>query len=355
MFDQFRSFILGTLLVGGLGLGLSAAELPKARTVRELKDYHDILIFKGSEPVVFIKTDNDQTLVFGNSADDDNPQDSKAWNVFDVLYEDVPAIYELALALMAKGEWEEALKQLERCGNENTSVSKKKFSSTDVYANYVPHKYFLCYLNLGDADKTLATFEKILGHKSTHARIRVMLEALPLLIEKEKGELLQKVVAELKELSLSKRDKMEIALANALALSLGKKYAEAKTALNLVLDEYGTEFKDLASRIESINSTILVYHEKNYKAAIAYFEEIQKKSREKASADMYAKLGYCYSKMDKWEEARWNYIQAYLFGSFSKSQTLRLIESIEETNEHILPKESNAALSDFFAKVKKAP
>lgn len=355
MFDQYKSFIFGTLLLLGFEAGLSAADLPKARTARDIKEYHDILIFKGSEQVVFIKTDNDQLLVFGNSADDENPQDSKAWNVFDVLYEDVPAIYELALSLMAKGEWEEALKQLDRCGEETTQVSKKKFNSTEVYANYVPHKYFLCYLNLGESEKTLATFDKILNRKSTHSRVRVMLDALPLLIENEKIESLQKVVAELKEVGLSKRDKVEIALANCLTLSLSKKYAEAKTALNLVLDEYGAEFKEIAQRVENINSTILVYHEKNYKAAIANFEEILKKSREKASAEMYMKLGYCYSKIDKWEEARWNYIQAYLFGSFSKSQTLRLIEGIEAANEHIMPKESNAALSDFFAKVKKAP
>ena len=342
---------MATIFIGSL----VAADLPKARTAREIKDYFDILIFKGSEEPVFVKTDNSQTFVFGNSAEDDNPQDAKAWNVFDVLYEDVPAFYELALSLMAKGEWEQALKQLDRCGDESTQVTKKKFSSTDIYTNYVPHKLFLCYLNLGERDKALEVFEKIQNNKAAHSRVRVLLAAMPLLVEKENGEALHKVVNELKDISLSKRDKMEIALANCMALSLNKKYAEAKTNLGLVADEYGADFKELAGRVEDMNSTILVYHEKNYKQAISYFEDILQKSREKASTEMYMKLGYCYAKIDKWEEARWNYIQAYLFGSFSKKQKLRLIESIEDANTHILPKESNASLSDFFAKVKIAP
>jgi hypothetical protein len=354
MFRELKGSLVAILLGVSLASSVWAKELPKARSARELKEYADILIFKGTEDPIFVKEDDGLKLVFGSFADDDNPQDAKAWNIYDVLYEDVPVLYESALSLMAKGEWAEALKLLDRCAGENTQVSKKKFSSTDIYANYVPHKYFLCHLNLGEADKALEFSEKIQSNKMAHSRVRVMLMAIPLLIEREKAADIDKIVTELEALSLPRRDKMELALSKCLALSLNKKFKEAKASLQLVLDEYGADYSELAARVEDIQTTILVYHEKNYTQAVKVFEEILKKSREKASPDMYVKLAFCYSKLNKWEEARWNYLQAYLMGTFSKPKLLDLIAKIEETHTHIQPQEANVALGEFLEKVKKA-
>lgn len=347
----FLSFVLSMMLIPSVAV---AKDLPKARVARELSDYQDLLGFKEQEDVVFVVDDNSETLVFGMFEGDENPQDGRAWNTFDVLYEDVPVLYESALSLMAKGDWSQAMALLEKCKNENTAVSKKRFSSTKIYKNYVPHKMFLCHLNMGETEKALSLYKEIKSNKDAHSRVAVMLQALPLLIEAGEGKESLSLADELLKFKISRRDLVDVRLQRCLALSLNKDYRQAKLDLSALVDEFGEDYANLADRVAEAETTILVYHEKNYKKAVSFFEKMLDESREKATSDTYIKLAYCYGEQSKWEEARWNYLQAYLVGQFSEAGLKSLIEKIETANSKINSEKGNLALQSFFERVKKA-
>lgn len=342
------------LVMLGIASSLFSANLPKARVARELGDYADLLSFKDGEDVVFIVQDDSQILKYGMFEDDDNPQDSSAWNSFDVLYEDVPPLYESALSLMAKDDWKQALELLERSADEKTAVSKSNFRTSAVYKNYVPHKKFLCYLGLGQEDKAIEIANKIMGNANAHSRVQVMLRVLPIFVKQQDGKKALSVANELKDIRLPRKNLVDVRINHCLALSLTKKYSEAKKGLSALIDEFGEDYAGLGDRVAAAETTILVYHEKNYTKAIRYFEDSLKEAREKATADTYSKLAFCYGEKNKWEESRWNYLQAYLVGSFSSADLKELISKIEMTNSKINSEKGNVALESFFGKVKKA-
>ena len=350
-----RKMIFFAVLVGmTTSLYSAGPKSEKARLARELSDYTDLLSFKDREDIIFVIEDDGLVLKYGMFEDDDNPQDSSAWNSFDVLYEDVPVLYESALSLMAKGDWKQTLELLDRCASEKTSISKSKFSDSNIFKNYVPHKKFLCYLGLGQEEKAIEVSNDIMANAKAHSRVRVMLAVLPLFIKQENGSKALSIADELLKLRLPRKDLVDVRIHHCLALSLTKDYANAKKGLSVLVDEFGADYAGLGDRVADAETTILVYHEKNYSKAIRFFEDLLSKDRTKATADVYSKLAFCYGKKDKWEDSRWNYLQAYLVGSFSDVELKELISKIEMTNSKINSENGNVALESFFGKVKKA-
>jgi hypothetical protein len=349
-----RTYFLLFAFLLGASSSLWSKDVPKARIARSLDDYADMLSFKDSEEVIYVLEDDSKTLQYGMFEDDENPQDSNALSSFDVLYEDVPILYESALSMMAKGDWEQALELLKRSSSEKTPITKKNFSSTEVYRNYVPHKEFLCHLNLGDQEKALELFEKISKNSKAHSRYRVMLNALPVLVKMEKGREALKVSEELFKIRLPRSQLVDAKIQQALALSLTKKYQDARTALADLVNKYGEDYNGLGEKVKEAETTILVYHEKNYSKAVRYFEGLLKKDRKQATSDLYIKLAYCYGQQNKWEESRWNYLQAYLVGSLKGPELKDLIAKIEKTNSRINSEKGNDALENFFGQVKQA-
>jgi tetratricopeptide (TPR) repeat protein len=323
---------------------------PKARIVRELSDLKEILSFKSLEDEVYIHSHEWTEVAYGAFADDNNPQTGRPWNMFDVLYVDVPALYEMALSSMAKGEWAEALKILDKCGSEKTPVSKKSFQTTDVYRNHVPHKRFLCHLELGNTEEALSEFDKIYKNKKAHSKAQVMIKALPHLIEAKKGKLANQVADELLKLRLPRRDIVDVMIEKSFALASIKDFNNANKVLDDALDAYGDSYETLAETVEGAKARILVFYKKAYREAINMFNEAIEEKGASAGAYLFKNLGYCLAKTNKWEEARWNYLKAHTIG-MSSSETKELLKLIEEANQKVASKEGNAALEAYFKEV----
>jgi tetratricopeptide (TPR) repeat protein len=205
-------------------------------------------------------------------------------------------------------------------------------------------------LGLGEEDKAIEIAKDIMANQKAHSRIRVMLELLPLLIKKQDGKKALAISNELLKVRVPRKDLVDVRLNHSLALSLTKKYSEAKRGLSSLIDDFGEDYAGLGERVASAETTILVYHEKNYNKAIRFFEDMLKEDRKNATADIYSKLAYCYGQKKKWEESRWNYLQAYLVGSFSSVELKELISKIEMTNSKISSEKGNVALESFFWK-----
>ncbi|MBF0196446.1 MAG: hypothetical protein HQL32_01990 [Planctomycetes bacterium] len=343
---KILSFFLFVLLVCP---ALIAEDYPKARIARKLSDYIDILRFKEDEMPIFVHKDDGKKLTYGQFEGDDG-QDANAWSLFDILYEDVPVSYETGLNLMAKGEWGSALKMLKKSMDEKTP-DKKPFRGTVTYKNYLEDKLLTCYLALGNKDAAKKSFEKIKANRKTHSWVMNMIKYVSFLVEAGEGSKALTLVDELLKLPLSKKIKMNMDLDKCLALSLSKKYTEAKRLLKDTVLNYEADFSSVKDKALEIESTILIYHEKNYRAGIKFFEKILKEAREQATADTYLKLGDCYFQEKKWELSRWNYIQAYILENDNVERIKLIIEKVGQANEKIPSKEGNKAIDAFFDKV----
>lgn len=327
------------------------AALPKAILVNDIKDYLDILSLKESGEVAYIHDDNAKTIKYGMFEGDNNPTELKAWSVYDLLYLEVPQSYETALTMIAKGEYESAKKLLDRCGDDKTP-SKKLFSATSVYKSYVPHKLFLCAVGMNDRKTAIDLFKKIERDPKAHARLFVLKEALPILVEEKEGDLALKVATELSKIRLSRRDSIEISFSMSLALSLKKKYTEAREVITEVVTKYAEDYPELNSRSVESQSTILIDHQKNYKQGITYLEGIKEKGEIFFSASLYEKMGDCLVELKKLEEARWNYLHAFLLEESGKNRTETLMGKVQEVNKKLGQKGGSESLEALFAKVK---
>ena len=329
-----------------------SATLPKAILVGELKDYIDILSLKESGEIAYIHDDNAKTIKYGMFQGDSNPTELKAWSVYDLLYVEVPQTYETALSMIARGEFESAKKLLDKCGNDKTP-SKKLFSATPIYKRYVPHKLFLCALGMNDRKEAISLYKKIDRDGMAHNRMATLKAILPILVEEKIGDLALKVSLELSKLKMAKREAIEISFLKSLALSLQKKYAEAREAINEIVGKYADDYPDLKSRSVESQSTILVDHQKNYKSGIQYLEDIKAKGEVFFSAGMYEKLADCLAQTGKTEEARWNYLHSFLMIEGDKNRMELVMTKIQEMNKKLGTKGGNDGIEALFAKIKK--
>jgi tetratricopeptide (TPR) repeat protein len=343
----FARTLLGLALVSTFASAL-LAEVP-ARMAVGLQDYRNMMGFKSGDEIYVTKSDG-KRLEYKMFKEDKESTSDRAHNVFDILYSDVPTIYESALSAMAEGKWEEALKMLEKAKGEKTSKSNKSFTSTDTYRNLYRHKVFLCHMAVGDIDKALEVFEEILGNPSAHSRVNVMQEVLPHLVKKKKGRLGIQVVTELEKIKLPRRKMVKVALNKCLLLSLNGKHSEGRNALNELLSSYG-DIDGVGARVQEAYTTILVYHEENYREGIKYFNKLMKKSEKIPSWELYEKLAFCYAKQGKWEDARWNYLQAFVYGPSDKNSLEAVLTGIQKSTENIPSEGGDASMIKFFEKV----
>jgi len=334
-----------------LKLTLWAAPLPKAILVSDIKDYIDILSLKESGEVAYIHDDNAKTIKYGMFEGDSNPTELKAWSVYDLLYLDVPQTYETALSMIARGQFESAKKLLEKCGDDKTP-NRKLFSATSIYKSYVPHKLFLCALGMNDRKEAINLYKKIDRDGMSHNRMSTLKAILPVLVEEKIGDLALKVSLELSKLKLAKREAIEITFLKSLALSLQKKYAEAREAINEVVGKYADDYPDLKSRSVESQATILVDHQKNYKSGIQYLQDIKSKGEILFSANMYEKLADCLAQLGKTEEARWNYLHSFLMIEADKNRMELVMTKIQELNKKLGTKGGNDGIEALFAKIK---
>lgn len=331
-------------------LSLSAA-LPKAILVNDIKDYQDILVLKQTGEVAYIHDDNAKTFKYGMFEGDKNPTELKAWSVYDLFYLDVPVTYETALSMLAKGNYESARKLLEKCGSEKTP-SKKLFSATDAYKNYVPHKLFLCALGMNDKKEAIKLYKEIDRNPKAHARISVLRDVLPILVEEKEGDLALKVSEELSKLRLSNRDQIEISFSRCLALSLKKRYAESKEILDELIMKYADENPELKSRAVETQVSILVDHQNDYKDAIEYLYQVKSKNEIFFNAYLYEKLGDCYLALKKPQDARWNYLNSFLLIESDNNKSKEVIAKIEGINKDLGARGGSQGLEALFDKVK---
>jgi len=338
------------LLVGVAQVSVLLAEGVPARLAAGLQDYRNMAGFKSSDEI-FIEKSDGKELVYKAFKDDKDTTTEKAFSYFDILYADVPALYESALTTMAEGKYEEALKMLERVKGEKTPKSGNPFTSTHTYLNLYSHKIFLCQMGLGKLDEALKVFDEIFANPSAHARVNVMQEVLPYLVQKGSGNFGLKVVDELEKLKLPRRKMAEIAVNKCLFLSLEGKHSEGRKGLDAVLATY-KDMSEMAPKVQEAATTILVYHEKNYREGVKYFTDLMAKSEKIPSWELYQKLAFCYLEQGKWEEARWNYLQAFIFGPSDRNQMEPVILGIQKATENIGAKESDASLVKFLEKVK---
>ena len=206
-------------------------------------------------------------------------------------------------------------------------------------------------MGLGNLDEALKVFEEIFGNPSAHARVNAMLEVLPYLVKKEKGRLGIQVVTELEKLRLPRRRMVGVALNKCLFMSLNGKHSEGRDALNEALSTYG-DMEGVAAKVQDAATTILVYHEKNYREGIKYFKKLMEESDKIPSWELYQKLAFCYAQQAKWEDARWNYLQAFVYGPSDKNHLDPVIKGILEATENIGAEGGDASLVQFFEKAK---
>lgn len=330
------------------------AQYPKARLVYKLSQYKDIVQFKSNSSPVFIHTDNSTELKFGRFEKDKNPQKRDPWNVVDVLYEDVPSSYEVALSLLANNQFEEAKEMFLKSASDDTQVSKRKFSTTKIGKNYLDEKLLMCSLGLNEKEESKEYFKKIIKNKECHSYFATMIKYIPFLVQEGDGSQAEKIIKEVVKLPLSKRKLFQIGLQRCLAISLQKKYSQAKSELKKLVREYRNDIKNIQQYARETEATILVYHEKNYRAGIKFFNRILEEDRTQAKSDTFMALAECHFNEKQWEKARWNYIQAFLveYDPQQKEKLIKISDRIVEINTHLNDKKGQMAINSFFEKLK---
>lgn len=325
--------------------------MPKAILVNDLSQYIDILSLKEGGEVAYIHDDNAKTFKYGMFEGDANPTELKAWSVYDLFYFDVPATYEAALSMIAKKEFKSAKELLQHCGAEKTK-NKEVFSTTSIYKNYVPHKLFLCALGEKDYQEAIKLYKEIDRNEGAHARVSVLKDILPILVEEKQGDLALKVAEELIKLRFAKRDQIEIYFSKALGLSLLKKYAEAREVINELIATYEKDNPDLKSRAIETQARIFIDHQKNYKEGVQFLEKVRESQEVYFSHNLYEKMGDGLFGLGKLQEARWNYLNAFLRIESDKDLTESIISKVQAINVKLGEKGGNQGLESLFDKVK---
>lgn len=325
-----------------------------ARIVRDLSDLSSgSLSFKNLEDEVFVLSHDWLEVKYGMFEGDANPQDLRPWSVYDVLYEDVPVLYEAALVDMAGGKWVDALSKLDKCGDQKTALTKVLFKNTDIYANHFYHKRFVCHMELSKTADALLMFDKVYSNLASHSRVQVMKDALPLLLKMGRSADALKVADELLDgIRLFRKDLVAISMQKAFALAGQKKFTEAESFLDKVLKDYGDVDEGLALRIQDARIDILVDHKKDYNKALRMLKKIIADDEVSVRVELIRRLGDCYAMTRRWEEARWCYFRAHIMG-MEPEQSKSLLAAIARANEKLASKKGNESLEAYFKEVEK--
>ncbi|MBF0243762.1 MAG: hypothetical protein HQL31_00630 [Planctomycetes bacterium] len=320
--------------------------LEKAYIIKGEANYRGISSFKSISDPVFIHKDTGTVLSFGRFEDDKDPEKNIPWDVYDVLYEDVPQSYEIALLLLGQGEYESALQTFLKSSKDKTP-SGKTFSSTPFWKNYMDYKLLVCSLALEKFDDAKSYFDKISSNKDAHHHIVAIRDYIPYIIRQSEGKTAQQWIDYLLGFSLSEKAVIELKFQRIKALALQKKYPEAKDDLKKIQTAYLEKFPDLSERIDSLQSDILILYEKNYIAGTKFLEEKISADRRKANADIYRKLAICYVNRQDLHRARWNYMQAYL-SEADPQKTREILLELKKVNNDLKSKDAENHMDPFL-------
>ena len=348
-----RCFLFLSLLACGLAdVHAAPSPYPKAWLIRDPANYADILSYQKNNEPVYIHKDDAADLHYGMSENDLEPQTHPAWDVYDVLYEDVAPSYLLGLQLLASGDAAQAEKMFIKSSKEK-SLSKLPFKETPTFKTHLDEKLLLCALALGKSGNAEKYFKLILQGNGYHAKVRTTQRYIKYLIEQQSNPAqAQQLAEDLLKKNLKIEDKAEIEIQRCLAMSLQKKHGEAKFELEKVVLNYADKVPDIEAQKNDALSTIIIYHEKSYSNGVNFFTRLLKDNRKYATASTYLKLGDCYTELKRFEEARWNYINAFNLEYKNKALLESIIDKVLAMNREIAAKESGAPIEQFMNKVK---
>jgi tetratricopeptide (TPR) repeat protein len=325
---------------------LIITKLDKCKNIEKLKsDSREIFIYKHAGEVIYY-TD---FVEKGKKVDIKELRKKNNWQYYDLLYDDVPLQYELGLQSLAKGEFEQAKKYFESSLENKTKVSKTLFPNTYFSKNFLDDKMLLCAIGLNNEEDIKKYYKKIINNSSAHAKRRVMVEYVPFLLKLEEGSKANSIIDECLKFDLSRSVKLKLQVMRCLSLSLQRKFSQAKSELKKV--EMGLLTKDdmeIMPKLQEAHVTILVSHEKNYSEGIRFINKMMEKDVKNLNGTNYFNLAECYMNKDNYEEARWNYVQAYLYEFENESQINNIKDKILVMNQKIPSEKGNDALNKFL-------
>ena len=313
--------------------------------VKSLRDYRDITALKHTDKVFIVK-DNGLEISYGRFQGDTTPMKANAWDIYDVLYDGLPAAYETGLARLADEQYADARDDLRRAGAEK--LGNEALSATPAYKNYIDEKLLLCSLGLKEDDQAGILFEKILHNPEAHARVRVMILYGEHLIRKGDGAKAEEIAEQLLKLPISALLKAEVMLNKYMALALKKQFADAKKGLQELADSHAKDYPSIAERARERISDIIIYHEKNFDEGIRFYKKMIDEGGVEANAATYIKLAECYLSKGDYDEGRWQLIQAFL-SSGGDAERLALAERIRALSPKVAGNAHNEALEGYLS------
>lgn len=332
----------------------------KALIVTKFNKYKNIEKLKSESREIFIYKHAGEVIYFTDFVEEGKKIDIKQltkknnWQYYDLLYDDVPLQYEIGVQSLARGNFEEAKKYLESSLEKKTKISKLDFSDTYFCKNFLDEKLLLCAIGLQNEEDIQKYYKKIVNNASAHARRRVLVQYIPYLLELAEGSKANSIIDECLKFDLSRSVKLDLQIKRCLSMSLQRKFSQAKSELKKI--EMGLLTKDdmkLMPQLQEARVTILVSHEKDYSEGIRLIKKMMDKDPKNLNAINYYSLAECYMNKDNFEEARWNYIQAYLYEFENEERLNKIKGKILAMNEKIPSEKGNDALNNFFKKDKK--
>lgn len=349
-----RLFVLVLFLFALLPIHAEFSEPKEAWIINRARDYRDIIGLKKNAQRVYVVEHTPTLLRFGLFADDKQPQSQKPWGVFDILYADVPASYEIALSFLGREEYQKALEQFEKSANENTQVSKERFSGTAIGELLIKSHLLDCHVALGNKEKAMELYREIYEERKAHTWVRDSAKYADLLSKAGKGAEALQVAETLTALEdLDGPLAVDLSFFKTRSLAVQGSYDAAREELKRILDTYKTQYPEVEQRAFEMEADIIVYYEKNYDRGIDFFQKIIEENPVNAGAGVYLKLGECYLQTRKHSEAMWNLMKAYLATPTTDKETLAsIVEKVEEVSKEMDDPQQTKAIDRLFKNIK---
>ena len=319
--------------------------LDKCKNIEKLKRDGETYIFKISNGVIYYEDFIDEN----NKVDIKDLRKRNVWQIYDLLYEDAPAKYENGLVALANKNYGKAKTLFEESLKEKTKVTKKAFSTTTFAKNHIDDKLLACAQGLKLDEDIANYFKKVVNNETAHARRRVMLEYAPYLIKKGEGLKANNIIDQCLKFQISRKVTLELQVLKCEAIAMQRKFSQAKSELKKVeLSLLNKEDLKLMPKIVQTSVAILVKHEKDYSEGIRFLKKIMTKSKKNLNSQNYFNLAECYMNKSNFEEARWNYIQAFINESQSPKFVGKIKDKILAMNDKIESEQGNDALNKFL-------
>lgn len=318
-----------------------------------MKQYEQASKIRKHNDPVFIVKDDSKDLHYRNFVGGDLEK-AKASEFYDLLYEDISKSYLKGLEELAKKNYQAALDLFNKSKKEKVIKSQKPFSGTTTFKYYLDDKLLHCYINLGEYKKADQLFSKIFKSGKHHAASRLKGTYIEYVVDQNLKENANEAFGYAEEIlktpRMKKELKFKLKLNRCLLLSMQRKARDARMELTRLEENYKGEIKGLKKQMREAKATILIYHQKKYRDGINLYEDLMQSNRKEASAETYLKLAYCYFNMKNYEDARWNYLQAFNLES-DKLKVKNIIAKIKTVNEKIPNAEGNKNLNQLMQEI----